>query len=295
MRHVLRAVRSLRPIRGKRGRLQFRGDRRARARRVDHRRHVQQPRLNELCLASLFHDTDYANFEVIVVDNASKDGTPDLLRSLAASEPRLRIVLNDDNRGFAAANNQGAAMARGRYLCFLNNDTVVHGGWLRTLIGHLRRHGGLGLVGPVTNAIGNEAKIAVGYGDLAGMPAWMDAHCAANRGRLTDCRCSRSSASPLPRWVWHVVGPMDERFGAGMFEDDDYNRRVREAAFDVGLAWDSFVHHWQRASFKLLGDDEYLRIYRENQARYVSKWGTDAGTGDPLAALKRTAPRREAQ
>ena len=94
----------------------------------------------------------------------------------------------------------------------------------------------------------------------------------------------------MPRWVWQRVGPLDERFGTGMFEDDDYNRRVRAAGFDVGLARDSFVHHWQMASFKLLGDDEYLRIYRENQARYASKWsGARAVSQDPLAALERSA------
>ena len=244
--------------------------------------------LNELCLASVLNDTDYPDFEVVVVDNASVDGTQDLLRDFAARESRVRIVLNADNRGFAAANNQGAAIARGRYLCFLNNDTVVHGAWLRTLVGHLRRHARLGLVGPVTNAIGNDAQIPVGYKDLAGMPAWADAHCDAHRGPPVDIAMLAFFCVALPRWVWHVVGPMDERFGAGMFEDDDYNRRVRGAGFDIGLARDSFVHHWQKASFRLLGEDEYLRIYRENKARYATKWAAPAAR-DPLADLARAA------
>ena len=91
----------------------------------------------------------------------------------------------------------------------------------------------------------------------------------------------------VPRWVWQVVGPLDERFGTGMFEDDDYNRRVRAAGFEIGLAWDSFVHHWQMASFKLLGDDEYLRLYRENQARYATKWsGYEAGVAGSACRLE---------
>lgn len=248
--------------------------------------------LNELCLASVLHDTDWPALDVIVVDNASRDGTPDLLREAAARDARVRIVLNDDNRGFSAANNQGAALARGAYLCFLNNDTVVHGGWLRTLVGHLRREAGLGLVGPVTNAIGNEAKIPVGYDDLAGFPAWMDAHCAAHRGRLDPISMLAFFCVVLPRDVWRRVGPLDERFGAGMFEDDDYNRRVRDAGYDVRLARDSFVHHWQRASFKLLGEEEYLRIYRENEARYAQKWAEPAP--DALAPLRRAAAAAKA-
>ena len=116
------------------------------------------------------------------------------------------------------------------------------------------------------------------------MPSWVDAYCAQHRGRLTTISMLAFFCVVLPREVWRRVGPLDERFGAGMFEDDDYYRRVREAGFEVRLALDSFVHHWQRASFKLLGEDEYLRIYRENQARYADKWGQG-----PLAPLQRAA------
>ncbi len=246
--------------------------------------------LNALCLASVFGDTDYPDFEVIVVDNGSTDGTVEMLRGLAAREPRLTVIANDDNRGFAAANNQGAAVARGRYLCFLNNDTVVHGRWLATLVGHLRRHAHLGIVGPVTNAIGNEARIAVGYTDLSGMPRWADAYCAVNRGALSDISMLAFFCVVVPRIVWQRVGPLDERFAGGMFEDDDYNRRVRAAHFDVKLARDAFVHHWQMASFKLLGNEEYLRVYRENEARYAQKWrDAPEPAADPLAGLKRRA------
>lgn len=245
--------------------------------------------LNALCLDSILLDTDWPDIEVIVVDNASTDGTPALLQDVAARDPRVRVVLNADNRGFAAANNQGAELAQGRYLCLLNNDTVVHGGWLSTLVGHLRQHAHLGLVGPVTNAIGNEAKIAVGYTDLAGMPAWADAWTAARSGRLEPIPMLAFFCVVFPREVWRRVGKLDERFGIGMFEDDDYNRRVRAAGFDVRLARDAFVHHWQRASFKLLGEDEYLRIFRENEVRYRHKWTAEAALA-PLAAVAAQAP-----
>jgi len=60
--------------------------------------------LNKACLHSVFHQTDYPNFEVIVVDNASSDGTPDWLVEAAQLDPRLQVILNRENRGFAAAN-----------------------------------------------------------------------------------------------------------------------------------------------------------------------------------------------
>ena len=249
--------------------------------------------LNRQCLASVLDDTDYPAMEVIVVDNASSDDTPTFLRELAEREQRVRIVLNAENRGFSAANNQGAALARGRYLCFLNNDTVVHGAWLSTLIGHLRRHPILGLVGPVTNAIGNAAKIPVGYSMLADMPAWADQHCGLHQGELRDISMLAFFCVVIPRHVWDCVGTLDERFGAGMFEDDDYNRRVRDSGFEVRLAVDSFVHHWQKASFNLMSGDEYLRIYRENETLYHAKWDQIANSQqlptDELTPLRQYA------
>jgi GT2 family glycosyltransferase len=99
--------------------------------------------------------------EVIVVDNASRDGTPEYLRLAATQHENLRVILNDENRGFAAANNQGLEVARGDFLVLLNNDTAVPRGWLSSLVRHLSSDDSIGLIGPVTNQIGNEARIPV--------------------------------------------------------------------------------------------------------------------------------------
>lgn len=233
--------------------------------------------LNRLCLESVFNDTDYPNYEIIVVDNASTDGTPEYLRGL--QHPRLRVLLNEDNRGFSAANNQGLALANGEYFCLLNNDTIVTGSWLSTLVGHLRANTGLGLVGPVTNAIGNEARIPVGYRNLLDMPAWADAYCKANRDRLEDVSMLAFFCVAMPRAVFEAVGPLDERFGLGMFEDDDYNRRLRAAGFQIKLARDTYIHHWQCAAFKILGEEAYFSTYYENEKKYRAKWAVDALDG----------------
>jgi GT2 family glycosyltransferase/2-polyprenyl-3-methyl-5-hydroxy-6-metoxy-1,4-benzoquinol methylase len=233
--------------------------------------------LNQLCLDSVFNDTDYPNFEVIVVDNASADGTPAYLKALAY--PRLKVILNQDNRGFSAANNQGLALASGQYVCLLNNDTIVTGAWLSTLVSHLKANPELGLVGPVTNAIDNEARIPVGYRDLLDMPAWAGGHCQRHRGQLEDIPMLAFFCVAMPRAVFEKVGPLDERFGIGMFEDDDYNRRVREAGLTVKLARDAYIHHWQKSSFKLIGEDAYLKIYYENQKKYRAKCAIDSITG----------------
>jgi GT2 family glycosyltransferase/ubiquinone/menaquinone biosynthesis C-methylase UbiE len=228
--------------------------------------------LNRLCLRSVLNDSDYPNVEVIIVDNASTDGTPDYLKEQKSIDTRIKIILNSDNLGFASANNQGAAIARGEFLCFLNNDTVVSGNWLSTLVRHLQADSTIGMIGPVTNAIGNEAQIKVGYERIEDMPDWSKTYCRKNRGQLIDISMLAFFCVLVPKSIWENVGKLDEQFGKGMFEDDDYNRRVCDSGLKIKLARDSFVHHWQKASFNQLGNAEYLRIYHENQRKYHAKW-----------------------
>ena len=117
----------------------------------------------QACLFSVEAYSDYPNLEVIVVDNASSDGSREWLREWAGEASSAghvrRVVLNDANLGFAAGNNVGLREATGEVLVLLNNDTYVTPGWVRGLSNHLRSEPGLGLVGPVTNNIGNEARI----------------------------------------------------------------------------------------------------------------------------------------
>ena len=90
-----------------------------------------------MCLASLLENTEYPNYELIVVDNASSDGTVEELQRLAGSIPTVKVILNDHNAGFGPGNNQGLAAATGEILVLLNNDTVVPRGWLTRLARHL--------------------------------------------------------------------------------------------------------------------------------------------------------------
>ena len=76
----------------------------------------------------------------------------------------------------------------------------------------------------------------------------------------------------IRRDVWSKVGPLDEKFGMGMFEDDDYSHRVRLAGYRVVCAEDAFVHHFGQASFKKLSQAEYQEIWDRNQKYYEEKW-----------------------
>jgi polysaccharide pyruvyl transferase CsaB len=229
--------------------------------------------LSRLCVESLYARTEWPNFEVIVVDNASTDGTPQYLKEVEERFPNLSVILNESNLGFAAANNIGLKRAEGHYLTLLNNDTVVSRGWLSSLIRHLAADDGIGLIGPTTNEIGNEAKVPVEYESLTAMPSWAAEFVRDNDGRTFDIPMLAMFCVMMRRGVLDAVGFLDEQFSVGMFEDDDYSKRVRERGYKIVCTRDSYIHHFGRASFKLLGDDRYREIFEKNRAVYEHKWG----------------------
>ena len=96
------------------------------------------------CLESIYEQTEGVSFEVIVVDNASVDGSAEM----AANEfPQVTLIKNKENRGFAAANNQGMRIAQARYLLLLNSDTIVLDGAIQKTIRFMDQHTEAAVVG----------------------------------------------------------------------------------------------------------------------------------------------------
>ncbi|HTN24539.1 MAG TPA: glycosyltransferase family 2 protein [Solirubrobacteraceae bacterium] len=98
----------------------------------------------ERCLRSLLEHTTSADLEIVVVDNASADGTPE---RLPVAFPSARLIANDHNAGFARANNQGMAAATGDLLLLLNSDTYVEDDVIGRAAAHLLARPGIGMLG----------------------------------------------------------------------------------------------------------------------------------------------------
>lgn len=96
------------------------------------------------CLKSIYEQAGDVDFEVIVIDNASTDGSVEMVKK---SFPQVTLIENSENRGFAAANNQGIAIAKGRYVLLLNSDTIVLASAIAKTVSFADSHPEVGVVG----------------------------------------------------------------------------------------------------------------------------------------------------
>jgi GT2 family glycosyltransferase len=227
----------------------------------------------KLCVASVLVNTEHPDYELIVVDNGSTDGTPEYLHGLASRHPNVRVVFNDNNRGFAPANNQGLGIATGDVLVLLNNDTIVPPGWLGRLTRHLD-DAAIGLVGPVTNRAGNEAQIEAPYRTYGELLDFVRTRTNEQEGKVFDVRVATMFCVAVRREVLERLGCLDEQFEIGLFEDDDYAMRAKAAGYRIVCAEDTFVHHFGQASIGKLGPaGDYGTLFHQNRIRWEEKWG----------------------
>ena len=225
----------------------------------------------KMCLAVLIANWPDGD-ELIIVDNASTDGTPDFLREVMALNPFVRVLFNENNRGFAAANNQGLALATRDIVILLNNDTLVPPGWQDGLMRWLQDPA-IGMVGPVTNRTCNEAQIDAPYKTYGEMEQFAGDYVRQHSGQANDIRMLAMFCVAARREIFQQIGPIDEAFGLGMFEDEDYSWRLRQAGYRVVCAEDVFVHHYGQASFgELCATGELDQLLESNRRRLESKW-----------------------
>jgi GT2 family glycosyltransferase len=248
------------------------------------------------CLRSLAEHADAIAFEVIVVDDASSDDT---LARLAEIEGVL-VERNAENLGFVGSCNAGAARARGEFVLFLNNDTVVTTGWLAALLRCFEEEPDAGLVG---------AQLVYPDGRLqeAGGIVFSDAS-GWNFGRFADPDDPRyafrrdadycsGAAILLRRDLFERLGRFDRRYAPAYYEDTDLAFAVRAAGLRVIYEPRSRVIHFEGITAGTDTGSGMKRFQVVNQAKFLDKWRDAlvrqpaAGTPIGLAATHRAQRR----
>lgn len=211
-----------------------------------------------------------ADFETIIVDNASGDETSLLLDRVQGA----RIIRNSENLGFLLAANQGAASARGRHLLFLNNDAIVQQDALALTVERLDQDPSIGALGgrivlmsgglqEAGNALFRDGSaLGIGRGEDPFSPAAM-------ASRSTDYCSGVYLAVPAP--LWRMLEGFDPDYAPAYYEDADFCVRVWQAGFRVVYEPEVLVEHLEWGS---AGNGEAEQRMRDNRRRFLEKQGS---------------------
>ncbi len=229
-------------------------------------------KLTRDCLASIAAHTPAGLYELIVVDNASTDQSGAFLEEQARSG-RLRLIRNDANLGFSRACNQGAQAARGEFLLFLNNDTLVTAGWLEALLETAREDERIAAVGAKLlypdDSVQHAGVVFNRHGTVYHLYRHLHRdHPAVNKVR--EFRVLTAACLLVRRTAFFEVGLFDEHFVNG-FEDVDLCLRLGEAGWRLIYQPAAVVYHLEsKTPGRFDRESENIRyLLRKWQGRLV--------------------------
>ena len=209
-------------------------------------------------------------YEVIVIDNASTDGTADFFADVGRFPKPVQYQRNSTNLGFAAGNNQGARLSQGRQLMFLNNDTLVQPGWLGEMLRVSRSSRSVGVVGikqlfPYTNTIYHTGIVFTPDGRPEHLYPHLDASLPhVNKER--EYQAVTGACLLIERSLFDECGGFDEAYRNG-YEDIDLCAKVRQRGRTIVCCTGAYIYHYGQISEGRTADDD------ANAALFASRWG----------------------
>lgn len=233
-----------------------------------------------MTLNSILEKTDYP-YELIVIDNNSDNRTRGYLKEKTENyknKINFNLVLNKENKGYSQACNQGIRLAKGKYICLMNNDLILSKNWLKRLLVHLENNPSAGMVGPMGKGIGGEQNYVGIYRQLAyrrpekGELDKFSAYLHKNyKGDYTETKFLIGCCLLLKRELIEKIGFLDEGFFMSA-DDFDYSLRARIAGFSLYAAEDVIVHHYSHRSFASFILAEEKKIIRQAWSYFNDKW-----------------------
>ncbi|MBU1289930.1 glycosyltransferase family 2 protein [Patescibacteria group bacterium] len=186
------------------------------------------------CLESVLKST-YPNYEIIVVDNGSKDGTPELI---SKKFPEVRLIKKEKNLGFTGGNNEGIKQAEGEILFLLNDDTKIHSKLIEVLVGELESSPEMGIVGPKIYFMDkpNEIWFAGGKIDWAKSDSFHLGRGLTDKELIGDSKKEvdfiTGCSLMIKKEVVDKIGLLDDVFFA-FYEDADWCQKAKKAGYQV--------------------------------------------------------------
>jgi len=220
------------------------------------------------CLTAIAETSAHIPHEIIVMDNASSDATP---RQMQNQPPHIRYIRNEVNRNFAGACNQGAAAAKGKYLLFLNNDTIPIRGWLDALLDEFRTHAEVAVAGSkllYENGLVQHAGVL--FARETRNPYHPYRLLSAGDPRVNQRRELQAVTAACflvrPKW-FHDCGGFREDFRNG-YEDLDLCLNIRRQGGVIVYQPKSAVIHLESQT------PGRMRFDNENRALFFKRWSS---------------------
>lgn len=207
------------------------------------------------CLESIFNGGIEEDDEIIIIDNSSKDETKELLADI--DDYRVTVLYNTINLGFAKAVNQGIYHSRGKYICLLNNDTIVRRGFIDNLIKGIENTRYGGIIGPYSKGM---------Y-----PPMYLEKESDLD-GIVREIPIIYGYCILFKKSLVKQIGGFDEIYEIGNFEDLDFAERVKRIGKKLLVDGNTYIDHYHHASWKPKQLDLSLK---RNYFRFKRKWGFD--------------------
>lgn len=243
-------------------------------------------------IESLQKTTIDGSYKVVIVDNGSTDGTKEYLSSLVkVYGDSIYAFSLDKNLGFAGGVNQGLSAISTwdwDHCVVVNNDVILTHGWLDNLKDCIE-HSDLpyvGAVGPVSNMAGGSQLVMVDYGQVNfnTVNAFSKRHYAQNKYRWDEAGYLVGLCWMMSRQFFETVGYLDESFGIGQWEDNDYFLRGQLAGFRYIIDRSTFIHHFFHKTFEKLDSTiDHRGLFNTNKTLFLNKYNSVGGIYDKIA------------